>query len=43
LVEIVSKTDLEMDEAEDGANKLVAKGIAKEIKDANGKMHYDFS
>jgi ribosomal protein S25 len=43
LVEIVSKTDLEMGEAEDVVNKLVAKGIAKEIKGTDGKTTYDFS
>jgi TM2 domain-containing membrane protein YozV len=43
IKQIVSQTSLEMEEAEDGLKKLVAKGMVKEQVDADGKLTYDFS
>ncbi|MDR0909918.1 MAG: TM2 domain-containing protein [Spirochaetaceae bacterium] len=43
IKQIVSQTDLEMDEAEEAVKKLVAKGMAKEQVGSDGKMTYDFS
>jgi uncharacterized membrane protein YccF (DUF307 family) len=43
LNQIVSQTDLEIDEAEGAIENLVAKGMAKEVTDVNGKRQYDFS
>jgi hypothetical protein len=43
LNQIVSKTTREMDEVEEAIKKLVAKGVAKEVPDPNGKTQYDFS
>ena len=41
--QIVSQTPLEMDEAEEAVKKLVAKGMAKEQVDSDGRLFYDFS
>jgi uncharacterized membrane protein YccF (DUF307 family) len=43
LMQIISKTNLEMNEAEEGIKNIIKKGLAKEIKDENGKVKYDFS
>jgi Fic family protein len=43
LNQIIAKTSIEMDEAEEAIKKLVEKGIAKEVTDATGKKQYDFS
>jgi uncharacterized membrane protein YccF (DUF307 family) len=43
LNQIIAKTTIEMDEAEETIKKLVEKGIAKEVTDATGKKQYDFS
>lgn len=43
LNQIVAKTNIELDEAEEAIKKLVIKGVAKEVTDATGKRQYDFS
>jgi TM2 domain-containing membrane protein YozV len=43
LRQIVSQTSLEIEEAEEAVKKLVAKGMAKEQVDPDGKLFYDFS
>jgi TM2 domain-containing membrane protein YozV len=42
LRQIMSNTDLEMEEAETTVKKLIAKGIAKESVDPSGKSTYTF-
>jgi len=41
--QIVAQTTLELDEAEEVLKKLVSKGLAKELVEANGALKYDFS
>jgi uncharacterized membrane protein YccF (DUF307 family) len=43
LNQIIAKTSVEMDEAEEALKKLIEKGVAKEVTDATGKKQYDFS
>ncbi|GMO56252.1 MAG: hypothetical protein Ta2G_16090 [Termitinemataceae bacterium] len=43
LQQIIAKTNVEMDEAEEAIKKLIEKGIAKEVTDATGKKQFDFS
>jgi predicted HTH transcriptional regulator len=43
LAQIVSQTNLEIEEAETTIKKLVDKGFAKENTDSDGKTRYDFS
>jgi len=43
LNQIIAKTSLELDNAEDALKKLVEKGVAKEVTDVTGKKQYDFS
>jgi TM2 domain-containing membrane protein YozV len=43
IKQIVSQTSLELDEAEEAVKKLVAKGMAREQVDSNGKLSYNFS
>lgn len=42
IKDIISKTSLEMDEAETAVKKLVDKGMAKEVVTPEGKTVYDF-
>ncbi|MDR0786088.1 MAG: TM2 domain-containing protein [Treponema sp.] len=43
LKQIVSQTSLELDEAEEAVKKLIAKGMAKEQVDPDGRLTYIFS
>ena len=43
IKQIISQTPLEMDEAEEAVKKLVAKGMAKEQVNSDGRLFYDFS
>jgi uncharacterized membrane protein YccF (DUF307 family) len=43
LNQIIAKTSVEMDEAEEALRKLIEKGVAKEVTGATGRKQYDFS
>jgi TM2 domain-containing membrane protein YozV len=43
LRQIIAQTNLELDEAETTVKKLVAKGLAREKVDSEGRLTYDFS
>jgi TM2 domain-containing membrane protein YozV len=43
LRQIMTNTDLDMEEAETGVKKLVAKGMVKEMVDSTGKSTYTFN
>ncbi len=43
IKQIIAHTNLEIDEAEEAVKKLVGRGMAKELIEADGKIKYDFS
>ncbi len=43
IKQIIAQTNLEIDEAEEAVKKLVGRGMAKELIEADGKIKYDFS
>jgi TM2 domain-containing membrane protein YozV len=43
IKQIVSQTDLEMEEADEVVKRMISKGLVKELIEADGKVKYDFS